>query len=243
VKPIVGIAVAAIALCAGAPCLADPPSPPAAGTPAPTLPPELVDLDRRIAAIRDLRADFEQRKHTPLLKNPLVSRGTVLVRRDRARWDTHTPRRSSLLAERDCVRIHYPDERVVEIYPVAGDLHHLAGSPLPRLSDLAEHFDIRQIDPSSLSEGSRPERPLAAELLPRAPELRDAVASVGVLFDAAIPCVARVVMTDPDGERTEIEFRSVRTDTGIPDSAMDLSVPEGTREVRPIGNRPLEPKR
>ena len=220
---------------------ADPPAVPAAAASA--LPPELAELDARIAAIRDLRADFEQRKHTPLLKKPLTSRGTVLARRERVRWDTQTPRRSSLIAGRDEIRIYYPDERVVEIYAVAGDLRQLAGSPLPSLSDLTSHFDVRLVAPSSFAGEARPDRALAAELVPRTPELKDAVAHVVVLFDAAVPCVARAVMTDPDGERTEIEFKNVRTNTEFPDSVMDLRVPEGTREVHPIGNRPSEPRR
>lgn len=233
-------AVLAASLAAAAPgvtwpCLAQP-----ATEPGIALSPELAELDARIAAIRDLRAGFEQRKHTPLLKKPLLSRGTVSARQDRVRWDTQSPRRSSLVAAGDEIRIYYPDERVVEIYPAAGDLRQLAGSPLPRLRALTEHFDIRSIEPSDVGEGALPERPLALELRPRTPELKDAVASVRVLLDAAVPCVTRLVMTDPDGERTEIEFRSVRANTGVADSEFELELPERTREVYPIGRRPPE---
>ncbi len=231
-----------VATIAAGAVLSTPDQPPTA-RPVTPLPPALVELDARIAEIHDLRAEFEQRKHTPLLKRPLVSRGTVVARSDRVRWDTESPRRSSLVADREEIRIYYPDERIVEVYTVAGDLRPFAGSPLPRLGDLTEYFDVSTIDPSGMADGPLPARSLAAQLLPRTPALKDAIASVRVLFDGAVPCVTRVVMTDPDGERTEIEFKEVRTNAGLPDSATELRVPPGTREVRPIGGKPPEPGR
>lgn len=218
--------------------------PPPAVTPAQPrpIPAELAELDTRIAEIADLQADFEQRKHTPLLKQPLTSRGTVLVRADRVRWDTLSPRRSSMVTRTGEIRIYYPDERVVEVYPLHGDLRELVGSPLPRLPSLGGRFDIRIIDPASVGGAAGPGH-VAAELLPRTADLKEVVASVRVLLDPSVPCVVRAVMTDPDGERTEIEFKNVRVNKNVQESALELRVPDGTREVHPLGAAPPEPTR
>src|SRR5205814_1564083 len=41
--------------------------------------------------IKDLTADFVQEKQSPLLRKPLVSRGTIAVRGDTSLWNTREP--------------------------------------------------------------------------------------------------------------------------------------------------------
>ena len=63
-------------------------------------------LDARVAKIKDLTADFIERKYTTLLKKPLVSSGRIRVRGDIARWDTNKPYKTGMLVGGGEVRSH-----------------------------------------------------------------------------------------------------------------------------------------
>lgn len=217
-------------LCAtpGAPC-----TPPSSAPPAPsTLAERLEAIDRRAGLIRDLSADFEQRKHTPLLKDPLVSTGRVRVKGPRARWDTDRPHPTVMTLDEREVRLYYPDQKTVEVYPVEGQFARLTASPLPRLDAIRAQFSIEEIANAEMGDAAG--EGLALELLPLDDPLAEHVQRIRVLIDPAAACITRLEMTDPDGERTVIVFRKIRTDTGIPDAELDLAVPTGTRVSRPL---------
>ena len=77
---------------------------------------QLDEIDQRVAKITSLRADFEQQKHTPMLKQPLVSAGSLMVKGDKVRWDTRTPRPTAMAISGGEIKIYYPEAQVVEIY-------------------------------------------------------------------------------------------------------------------------------
>jgi outer membrane lipoprotein-sorting protein len=203
----------------------------------------LAKVDAAMAAVADLRAEFEQRRHTPLLKKPLVSKGTVATKGPRVRWDTTSPRASVLLVGDGLVRLFYPADNLVEEYPAGEGFQDLAGAPLPRLSVLKERFDITQIATSELAPGDESADHLAIELKPKSESLRSHVTSVRVLIDESQPAAIRVVMTDAEGERTEIEFTNVKLNQGVKAEDLELKLPEGVRVSRPLGDRADETKK
>jgi len=52
--------------------------------------------DAKAALVKDMTADFEQSKHTALLKKPLVSSGAIRVKESAMRWETRRPHESVL---------------------------------------------------------------------------------------------------------------------------------------------------
>lgn len=228
-------------------------APPAASASTDAFNARLEEIDRRALDVKDLRADFEQRKHTTLLKKPLVSSGTVAVKGDATRWDTRSPRVSVMASKGAEIRVYYPAESpgtrgVVEIYNASGELDAIAGSPLPRLAALRRQFTLSPIDVAELLAGSddtrktgekdssapRHDHLIAAELIPIHPELRAHVERVRVLIDASTPCLLKMQIVSGEGERTEIEFRNVKVNSGVTVGEVELRVPDGTREVRPM---------
>ena len=193
-------------------------------------------VDAAMSRIVDLRADFEQRRHTPLLKKPVVSKGVVRTKGDLVRWDTATPRPSSLIIGRGLIQMYYPADKLVEIYPLEEGFKDLAGAPLPRLSVLRSRFDIAQVAAEDLGPGSESETSLALRLTPKNEGLRKHVACVMVLIDTSLPAATKVVIIDPEGERTDIVFRNVRLNSGVRDDEVQFAVPEGVRVSRPMGN-------
>jgi outer membrane lipoprotein-sorting protein len=193
-------------------------------------------VDAAMARVADLRADFEQQRRTPLLKKPLVSRGVVLTKGELVRWDTQTPRPSSLLIGHGSIRMYYPADKLVEVYPVGEGFKDIAGAPLPRLSALKERFDIAPLAPSDLGATKADSNLLAVQLTPRSDDLRRHLVSVKVLIDESRPAATKVVMTDPDGDVTDIVFSNVRLNAGVKDEEIDPALPEGVRVSHPLGD-------
>lgn len=203
-------------------------------TPEPDFRAQLAAVDARAAAVTDLSAEFEQRKHTPLLRKPLVSSGRVRVAGGTTRWDTQSPSPSVLVLTAETLRLYYPEQRALEEYPIAEGLGRLAATPLPRLTSVAEHFDIRRADVGSF-EGVEPDGSLLAiELTPKTEELKKHIQTVRVLLELESGWARQVEMIDADDERTVIIFRKVRANTGLTERELDLVVPPGTRISRPL---------
>lgn len=219
------------------------PNVPAAETPAASQDPaederfmkRLETVDAAMGRVVDLRAGFEQSRRTILLKKPLLSKGTVTTKGDRVRWDTATPRASSLLIGDGSIRMYYPEDNLLEIYPVGSGFKDLAGAPLPRLAKLREKFTISRLSPSDLGASNEDEHLLAVQLIPKEDDLRKHIASVKVLIDESRPVARKVVMTDPEDEQTEITFTNVELNVGVTDDALKLDTPADVRVSHPLG--------
>jgi outer membrane lipoprotein-sorting protein len=222
-----------------------PPAPKAAD---PATDEQLLDIDRRAGAIQDLTARFEQEKFTPLLKKPLVSSGQIRVKGGVCRWDTKSPEPSVLHADGRQIRMYYPRQSMLEVYPIDKRLSELAASPLPRLATLKEHFSIEPIAPKDRSrEEAAAEGKLALRLVPKGEFLSKHVDEVRVLLDVASACVARVEVIDADGDRTVIRFSETKLNTGLKEADLELAVSAGTKVSRPLeglqGHAGQEPPR
>lgn len=203
----------------------------------------LEEIDRRAAKVESLKAKFEQRKHTALLKKPLVSSGTLAVRGDRARWDTLSPHASVTCLDSKELRVYYPEQRTVEIYELGQDVREFAGSPLPRLEKMKATFSIARIAPSLIGGIDEDKDVIAIELTPRSEQLRERVARLRVLIDSKLPAARRMEILDPDGDRTEMVFSDVKLNEKLEPREVTLETPRGVREVRPLAKlvpRPQE---
>ncbi len=109
-----------------------------AAAPEQTFDQRLAAVDAAAAGVRTLRAEFEQKKQTALLKAPLVASGRLVIKGERARWDTASPRKSVTVVADAELRVYFPDENVVEVYTLAPEMRELSGSPLPRFA-----FNVR----------------------------------------------------------------------------------------------------
>ena len=189
----------------------------------------LADIDRRAGRAADLTGRFRQEKYTALLKKPLVSEGRIRMKGPVVRWDTEKPEPGVLYSDSREIRIYYPKQSTVEVYPIDRRLSDLAASPLPRLAILRQHFSIKPL--TSARDGASP---LEIALTPTDESLAQHVDEVRVTLDVASARVTRVEILDADGDRTLIRFTDVRTDTGIKDHELDLSLPPNTKVSRPL---------
>ena len=206
---------------------------------APALLAELKELDERLAKIQDMQADFTQAKHVSLLKRPLISQGEVLVKGEQMRWDVSKPSPSTTLTSAKEIRIHYPQQKIVEVYAIDQRLSSVIASPLPRLDVLLRNFTIERIVPKQQTE-EQSETLLHIRLTPRGEELRKHITRVNVTIDRKQALAQRIEMIDIDGDRTEISFEGIKLNVGLKDEQFELKLPAGTRVVRPL--EAVEPK-
>jgi len=194
---------------------------------------QLDAIDRRTAQIQDLTARFEQRRHTAMLRAPIVSSGTVRVIGSRMRWDTLQPNASAMVVDDALLQIHFPDQKVLEIYPIEDRLAQLASSPLPRMRSILEHFTVARDEPhADLALAHLPIR-----LTPRAEELLEHIRSIRLAVDPEGGYVLRMEITDADDELTVLLLTEHRINTGITEESLTLIVPDDTRRVRPLDGR------
>lgn len=195
----------------------------------------LDDIDARAGRAADLAGRFRQEKFTALLKKPLVSTGRIRMKASVVRWDTQAPEPGVLYSDGREIRMYYPNQSTVEIYPIDGRISDLAASPLPRLALLREHFKIEPLPDKHVSEGERDERKFVnLKLTPTDAFLSEHVDEVRVSLEIAAACVVRVEVFDADGDHTLIRFTDLKTNTGIREGDLALVLPAGTKVSRPL---------
>lgn len=201
----------------------------------PALTKRLEKIDAQSAKVKDLTASFKQQKFTALLRKPLASSGTVRVKGAKVRWDTLKPEPAVLLLDGREIKMYYPDQKLLEIYPLDQRLGELAASPLPRLATLRELFTIEQIPLNEFAdEGATDDERIALQLTPREEELAGHVKGVRTLLDVKRARILKIETTDADDDRTVITFSDMKTNTGIKDDELDLVVPDDVKVNRPL---------
>lgn len=196
----------------------------------------LKDIDQRAGKTADLAGRFTQEKHTALLRKPLVSSGRIRMKGSVVRWDTEQPEPAVLYSDGREIRLFYPKQSVVEVYPIDRRLSDLATSPLPRLDALRQYFRIEVLAADRVPQDERGDaNRLSLRLVPANDYLAQHVDEVRVTLDVAAAYVVRVEMDDADGDSTVIRFAEVKTNTGLKDSELNLVLPPGTKVSRPLG--------
>lgn len=199
----------------------------------PALTKQLEAIDAKAAKIKDFTATFRQEKFTALLKKPLVSTGRVRVGGTAIRWDTEQPEPAVLFSDGKDVRIFYPGQRLLEIYPIDQRLGDLAASPLPKLKTLREHFSIERAEREAFPKAD-PHKSVALQMIPLDEALREHVDVIHVLLDSEAAHILELEVLDADGDRARITFEDIRLDTGIKPAELTLAIPKGTTISRPL---------
>ncbi|MEL7087824.1 MAG: hypothetical protein AAGL98_05180, partial [Planctomycetota bacterium] len=81
---------------------------------------ELIGLSAGRDVVTTYAADFRQEKFTPLLRDPIVSTGRVVMRAEKApggggsRWDTRDPYASTMIISAGQLRLYYPEQNTLE---------------------------------------------------------------------------------------------------------------------------------
>jgi outer membrane lipoprotein-sorting protein len=199
---------------------------------------KLQAIDVGAAKVQDFSAAFEQRKHTALLRKPLVSTGTMKVLGSTMRWDTAAPEPSVMHADGQNLRMYYPKQKLLEVYPAQGPFRDLMTSPVPRLASLRKNFTLEPLPLDEMKDDAgdlmnSPDR-VAVKLTPTDPFLQKHVGQVSVLLDTKQAIMVCIVVADPDGDRTVIRLSDVKLNAGLKPEDLALAVPAGVKVSKPM---------
>lgn len=195
---------------------------------------------------RCLRAAFERRKTTPLLRRPLRSSGVLTASGGALRWETLAPRAGETVIAGGEMRIVYPDEKRVEVFEL-GAAASVGFGPASPLSALSERFAVSRADPPAWAEEDAASQlaprtapltePLPGliglRLVPRDPDVASQLRSIGLGVEEATGSVRLLETVDGDGSATTYRFGEAEVaDAPCP---IELPAPEGYEVVRPYG--------
>lgn len=191
----------------------------------------LQEVAGKLDKIEDMSAEFEQQKHTPLLKKPMVSKGQVWVKGRRTLWHTLKPYETWVQVDSDTLRLYEPRSKTVEEYSLEKHIAELAASPIPRLDALRGRFTF-QPETSGNERGL-----LGVRLLPKDESVSRYVRSVVVWIDTDTGLARKTEWVDADEERTLLEFSRVKINGGLKDEQVTIPLPSDVKVVRPQGAR------
>ena len=186
----------------------------------------LTDLADQAVEVETYRADFTQEKITPLLRDPILSSGTIRVAGGVARWDTLEPYPSTMLISQGELRLYYPEQKTLEVYDLGERLDAMAASPIPDLELLRESFSLESVE--------RGDEAVQMRLLPREEELQENVSEVRVTLDPTRGVLTGIEITDPNGDLTVLKFEEMTLNPELSADELALEVPVGTKVVKPL---------
>jgi outer membrane lipoprotein carrier protein len=190
------------------------------------------ELKNLLAAIRQNRttqADFQERRVIRLMKNPVLSSGTVWFQPpNKFRREVKGSSPSVTVSDGRELWIYYPNFKSAERYPLG------KGSPLDAtVAAINSALNLENIETSFNVTATKTENGNELQLLPRTAAMK----RVFQKLDLRINDKFRVERTDmllPNGDRIVTTY-SNQTRAPIPPSTFEFKPPTGTEVTTPLG--------
>jgi outer membrane lipoprotein-sorting protein len=176
-------------------------------------------------SIEDFTADIKQVKTSSLLKEPVVSRGRMRFKRPNQVWlEMYSPYPSITALNEGVLLIYFPDEKVAQRYQVAGN---------PALAKWLLFF---QNPIETLGEKIRLQEEKAGEVVLGIDPAEDLAVfqEIRITVDTSNWMPKRLEMVEKNGDRTTINYRNVRINSGIPASSFKLRLPPDVDIIEPM---------
>ena len=167
------------------------------------LPRELNPLRESLQKTRRMSARFKQTRHWAVLRDSLVTQGTIRYEKGgKLVWRMDPPAESEIIVD---------DQRATIHYPALGTTQTLDFSAEPGLGKVFQTIravmeaDLESLQPLFALRVDR-KVPLSLTLTPRSPEVSRTVKKIHMELDKALH-VTLVRLDEPSGDWTEIAFR------------------------------------
>ena len=190
------------------------------------------DLKNLLGAIRQNRttqADFQEERVMRLMKNPVVSSGTVWFQPpNKFRREVKGNSPSVSVSDGRELWIYYPNFKSAERYPLG------KGSPLDAtVAAINSALNLENIENSFNITATRNENGYKLQLLPRSAAMKRAFQKLDIQVNDKFR-VERTDMLLPNGDRIVTTY-SNQTRTRIPSSTFEFKPPPGTEVTTPLG--------
>jgi outer membrane lipoprotein carrier protein len=190
------------------------------------------DLKNLLAAIRQNRttqADFQERRVIRLMKNPILSSGTVWFEPpNKFRREVKGNSPSITVSSGRELWIYYPNFKSAERYPLG------KGSPLDAtVAAINSALNLENIETSFNVTATKTDNGHELQLLPRTAAMKRVFQKLDLRINDKFR-VERTNMLLPNGDRIVTTYSS-QTRAPIPASTFEFKPPSGTEVTTPLG--------
>src|SRR6058998_1104921 len=190
------------------------------------------ELKNLLAAIRQNRttqADFQEERVIRLMKNPVLSSGTVWFQPpNKFRREVKGNSPSVTVSDGRELWIYYPNFKSAERYPLG------KGSPLDAtVAAINSALNLETIETSFNITATRSQNGYELALTPRTPSMRRAFQKLDLRVNDNLR-VERTDMLLPNGDRIVTTYSS-QTRAPVPASTFEFKPPPGTEVSTPLG--------
>ncbi|MHC4605856.1 MAG: LolA family protein [Planctomycetota bacterium] len=197
--------------------------------------------------IKDFQMPFAQEKRVTILKDPIVSSGTVLWKTDRLLFRTLKPEKSEVLITDKEMQIWVPALKTIEKYDrtqhkLMATFDLAAGRQLKKMT---AHYDvtIAKAHPRMGEDDSS----ILFRLVPKKEQkqIRKYIREMWQWVRRKDHLIFRVAYTDTSGDETVTTFDvdKMKKNGGLTDKDLRLSAPKGTKVVEPLKPKKKEAKK
>jgi len=190
------------------------------------------ELKNLLAAVRQNRttqADFQEQRVIRLMKNPVLSSGTISFQPpNKFRREVKGNSPSFTVSDGRDLWIYYPNFKSAERYPLG------KGSPLDAtVAAINSALNLENIETSFNISATKSDTGHALALLPRTGAMKRVFQKLDLLINDKFR-VERTDMLLPNGDRIVTTY-SNQTRAAIPSSTFEFKPPAGTEVTTPLG--------
>ncbi len=186
-------------------------------------------VEAKLAKVSSFYSEFRQERHVALFAEPLQSQGVMVFRRpDCVRWEISSPHKSVLLAQgRGVAQLEWVDGKWQRLR--VGHERALR-EMLGGLTSLWRGNLAEQEKRYGLSFSAGP--PVVLTMKPRSAEMGALIAAIEVWFAEDLSGTDRVVIREPDGDKTTITFTRQSVNVHLPDEVFDFKKPPPLADIK-----------
>ena len=161
--------------------------------------------------IQSVRAEFLQKRHLQILKDPLLSEGRFFFDASGSlRWEYLRPLQSVMLQKGDAIQLYQFSEGRWK-----PELFQGVEARRMVLAEIHNWFQGRFAETKAFSHGYSPGPPARVVLTPRE-GIDKFIQRIEIVLSAKPGVIDRVEIEEPGSSRTSIEFRNVEINSSFP---------------------------
>ena len=177
---------------------------------------DLASLQEAAKIIQSVKAEFLQKRHLPILAEPLLSEGKFFFRASGLlRWEYLSPLRSVMLQKGDQIRLYHFSEGVWK-----AEMTQAVEARRMVLAEIRQWLQGRFDQSKAFNHLYAPGPPARIILDPRE-GINKFIQRIEIVLSARPGVISRVEIEEPGGSRTSIEFRNVEINPNLPAEIFD----------------------
>ncbi len=184
----------------------------------------LTRLAERQSSVKSMRSSYVQERKSALLKDPLVSKGTFLWRKEPGCvvFEVAEPKRARIRLDAASYQVFRPDDRQAERFEFeSNDLGKaLLQSLSPNAGEMEKGFSVVSF--------TRTDGRAEVALEPQVEKMKAFLTAFRIVVREDDMTIEEIAYTDGQGDEVKIRIEKLERDPPLDDSAFDAALPPGT---------------